>query len=281
MKHRAIKDLNQLNDAKLFYEISIGLGKIYENCIELNTSSKYLNENKKYRASRIIEAVAKEEAAKYLILIDVLRCPRKNHKQMTRQLAKFNDHMAKGIYSELCGWRASSYSELCQYIETELNEFFLDGPTGGEWIFRNSIISKREEAFYVDYVQYEEGEHEWQTPRLNDKISELLASPSNSSVIKMVKAINSIGISKVNSIQIFANFWREFKFDANTHYQDFKKANLRCLEDLERNNLLNEASEAEYSLVVNEMPFPLYKEEMKEKKIPVVTLKERQKKRHP
>ena len=238
MKHRAIKDLNQLRDAELFQEISVGLDKIYENCIELISSSRHLIENKKYRASRIIEAVSKEEAAKYLILIDALRCPRKDQKNMTRQLAKFNDHMAKGVYAELCSWRPSSYKELCKYIETELNEYFLDGPMGIDWIFRNSIISKREEAFYVDYLQHDE-EHSWLTPQSHDSISKYGFLNSNPAIIKMVKAIHNIGISKVDSIKIFSVFWRDFEFDSSTHYQEFKKANLECLESLDKKNLLN------------------------------------------
>lgn len=273
MKHRAIKDLNRLKDTELFQEISVGFDKIYENCVELNASSKHLIESKKYRASRIIEAVAKEEAAKYLILIDALRCPRKNQKHMTRQLAKFNDHMAKGVYAELCSWRPSSYNELCEYIGTELNDFFLDGPMGIDWIYRNSIISKREEAFYVDYVQYDE-EHSWLTPQSNDSISEFSFLDSNLAVINMVKAIHNIGISKVESIKIFASFWRDFEFDGNTHYQEFKKANLRCLEYLDKESLLDDAADDQYSLVINELPFPLYREEMKEKKISVAALKE-------
>ena len=274
MKHRAIKNLNQLKDEDLFQEISTGLEKIYENCVELNDSSTYLLENKNYRAYKIIDAIAKEEAAKYLILIDALRCPRKNHKEITRQLAKFNDHMAKGVYAELCGWSASTYKELCEYIESELNEFYLDGPMDVDWIFRNSIISKREEAFYVDYVQYDE-KHDWLTPKSDPRISELLApSSSNSAVISIIKALHDIGVGNIESIKIFSKFWRKFEFTDDTHYQEFRKANLECLELLDKKGLLNQDKDDQYSLVINSLPFPLYREEMKEQKISIAMLKE-------
>lgn len=272
MKHRAIKDLNQLKDENLFHEISTGLEKIHENCVELNDSSIYLLEHKNYRAYKIIDAIAKEEAAKYLILIDALRCPRKNQKEITRQLAKFNDHMAKGIYAELCGWRASTYKELCGYIKNELDEFYLDGPMDIDWIFRNSIISKREEAFYVDYVQYD-NQHDWLTPKPDPRIS-VVPSSSNSAVIGLIKALHNIGIGNIESITNFSKFWRGFEFTDNTHYQEFRKANIECLELLDKNGLLNQVEDDQYNLVINSLPFPLYREEMKEKKISIAMLKE-------
>jgi AbiV family abortive infection protein len=274
MKHRAIRDLNQLKDEDLFLKISVGLEKIHENCVELNNSSACLLENQNYRAFRIIDAVAKEEAAKYLILIDVLRCPRNNQKEITRQLAKFNDHMAKGVYAELCGWNVATYRDLRGYIEAELEEFYLDGPMDVDWIFRNEIISKREEAFYVDYVQYDE-EHDWLTPKPFDSTSEFSApSSSNSAVISIIKALHNIGIANVESIKLFSRFWREFEFTDTTHYQEFKKANLECLEHLDKKGLLNKAENDQYNLVINSLPFPLYREEMKEKMISIASLKE-------
>lgn len=273
MKHRAIKDLNQLTDDDLFKEISVGLGIIYENCIELDASFKLLVENKNYRASRIIEAVSKEEAAKYLILIDVLRCPKQKHKEVTRQLAKFNDHMAKGVYAELCDWRPSSYDDLTSYIKSSLEEFYLDGPLGIDWIFRNSIISNREEAFYVDYVDNDD-EHRWITPQSHDNVSKMFSINSSSSVINIVKALHEIGVTEYAAIKEFSNYWRSFEYSGNTHYTEFRKANLECFTNLDEKNLLKEVSDDKYALVINQLPFPLYKEEMKEINISREALKE-------
>lgn len=266
MKHRAIKDLNQLSDNDFYKEISIGLEKIYENCIELDASFKLLTKNENYRASRIIESVSKEEAAKYLILIDSLRCPKKLHKEFTRQLNKFNEHLAKGLYSELCGWRPSSYNDLTSYIENCSEQYFLDGPLGVDWIFRNSIISDREEAYYVDYVDTGD-EHRWITPKKHDGLGKMLFTDSSSSVINMVKALHEIGIAEHESIIEFSNYWRTFVFSNNTHYQEFRNANLECFTNIDEKGLLKEHSDTTYSLVINELPFPLYKEDMKEIKI--------------
>jgi len=273
MKHRAIKDLNQLTDNDFFHEVSVGLAKIHENCIELDKSFKLLVENKNYRASRIIEAVSKEEAAKYLILIDALRCPRKKHKEITRQLAKFNDHMAKGVYAELCDWRPSTYDELVKYIKNSLEEYYLDGPLGVDWIFRNSIISNREEAFYVDYVENDD-HHKWLTPQSRDSLNNIISVNSSSAVINIVKAIHAIGLAEYEAIKEFSLFWRSFEFTDVTHYTEFRKANLDCLNVLDKKNILKEALDEDYGLVINNLPFPLYKEDMKEIKISREALKE-------
>ncbi|RDH86963.1 MAG: hypothetical protein DIZ78_05505 [endosymbiont of Escarpia spicata] len=275
MKHRAIRDLNQLSDNDLFYEIAIGLNKIYENCCELSESSKHLFENNNYRASNIIYSIANEEAAKYIILIDTLRCPRKNKKSITKQLAKFNDHMAKGVYAKLCGWSVSTYKELCSYIEGELDQYYLDGPMDIDWIFRNSIISNREEAFYVDYVQYDDEGHEWLAPKSNDTLGKS-AYFTISPIISLVKALHNIGIENIESIKLFSDFWRTFEITDNTHIQELYDANLECLNILDDKDLLVATEEDQYSLVIKSLPFPLYNKDMKEKKISIQSLKNAQ-----
>jgi AbiV family abortive infection protein len=277
MKHRAIKYLNQLADSDFFQEISKGLDAIYENCSELNKSYELLIQNNNYRASRVIRGVLIEEAAKYLILIDALRCPRKNNdKEFTRQLEKFNDHLAKGVYAELCSWKPDTYNRLCEYIAPQLDEYYLDGPNGVDFVFRNNIISTREQAMYVDYAQIDDA-HTWLTPQQDYELDDLIPfSCVVPSVVKMVMALHGDGISKIEFISSFSMFWRGFVFDGNTRYQQFKNANHECLKILDKQGLLQGASEDTFSLIINEMPFPLYKEEMKEKKIKLSDLKEKQ-----
>ena len=112
MKHRAIKNLIQLNSKDFTKEVSVGLEIIYESCLALHKSSLTLKKNKEYRGARIIESLANEEAAKFLILIDAIRCPNKEQKILSRQLEKFNEHLAKGIYAKMCSWRPDKYSSL-------------------------------------------------------------------------------------------------------------------------------------------------------------------------
>jgi len=283
MKHRAIKDLNQLSDNDFYSEIYQGLDAIYENCIELNRSYGFLFEAKHFRASRVLEPVLKEEAAKYLILIDALRCPRKNKIEFSRQLEKFNDHLAKGLYAELCNWKTDTYGRLREYIDGNLDDLYLDGPNGVDFIFRNRIISDREEAFYVDYAKGDDS-YFWLSPKRYEVSNELfLSSRSALSVVRMVIALHKIGITRMENLILFSNFWRDFVFDENTHYQILKEANSNFIQILDSNGVLKDskASDDDFSLIINDMPFPLYKEEMKVKKVDLNDLKEKQRNWYP
>lgn len=275
MKHRAIKDLIQLNSKDFTKEVSVGLEIIYESCLALHKSSLTLQKNKEYRGARIIESLANEEAAKFLILIDAIRCPNKEQKILSRQLEKFNEHLAKGIYAKMCSWRPDKYSSLSRYIEGELEEYYLDGPEGVEWIFRNPIISKREESMYVDYVQYEENKHDWLTPKRFDDFE--IGNSSYNSAVEMIKAFYLSGVSSEESLVLFSEYWRNFDFADETHYQEFKRANEESLKILDEKGLIKEAPDKCYSLLINEMPFPVYKEPMKMNKISISELKEIQK----
>lgn len=279
MKHRAIKNLIQLNPKDFIKEISIGLEKIYESCEALYGSFLTLEKNQEYRGARIIDSVAKEEAAKFLILIDAIRCPKKQQKLLCQQLEKFNNHLPKGIYAKMCSWRPDKYSTLCRYIEMELREFYLDGPQGVEWIFRNSIISDREEFMYVDYVQYEENNHAWLTPKRFDEFE--FGVSRHNSALEMIRAFYLSGVSSIASLTLFSEYWQNFEFSSETQYQEFRNANIQSLKLLDEKGLLKEASNSCYSLLINEMPFPVYKEPMKKKEVPIDELKEVQKNWYP
>ncbi|MGZ8176235.1 MULTISPECIES: AbiV family abortive infection protein, partial [Methylobacter] len=286
MIHRAIKDLSQLNDDELYQAISTGLKKIYEHCIELTESANLLAENKQYRAFKIIQAISQEEAAKYLTLIDVLRCPRKNNhdkKFFQQQLDKFNDHVSKGIYVELFNRTTDSYEYLYRFIEVQRNEFYFDGfDDGVDWKFKNSILSKREESLYVDYVRYDEGDNQWLSPKTPtvldgdaDEFESFLASFDPSSeklfftqppIFEVIKALHNIGIENLATIREFSDFWRSFEFNEDSYCQCIKQANRECLIRLQKINLLGNATQDDCNLIIEKLPFPLYKLPMSEKR---------------
>ena len=273
MKHRAIKDLSQVRQENLVSEISTGLSKVYENSLELWTSARSLFESKNYRGYRVLEAFAREEAAKYLILLDALRCPLP---LFASQLQKFNEHLANGIYSKTCDWRPDSYRCLREYVDSELDQFYLDGPNGIEWIFRNDIISSREECIYVDYVAYDSDNHEWITPRAKDRYSDLFPHLVVPGVIRVIQALRSTGIEKAEALKIYAEYWRNFSFDDSTHHHEFRQAFIEFIKLLDNAGLLENVQEKEISILLEQYPYPLYREAMKENKVSTESLKERQ-----
>ena len=101
-----------------------------------------------------------------------MRCPKNKGEEKTRTLGYFYDHIAKGIYAEVCNWRPMDFAEVRSNVDDERLERYLDGPNGVDWIFPNSITQQRENRLYVGYVcddteESAQGEGYWASP-LND-----------------------------------------------------------------------------------------------------------------
>lgn len=96
MRARAIKDLSQLSDTAFFLEAAEGLEHIISNARRLYDSAVVLAEAKHGHGYRVLMSLSEEEASKFLILVDAMRCPRQPADRFSNQLARFNDHLAKG-----------------------------------------------------------------------------------------------------------------------------------------------------------------------------------------
>jgi hypothetical protein len=109
-----------------------------------------------HRAARVVHQLAEEETAKFLLLLDPVRCPRGGD-SFERRLARFNDHLAKGIYAEYAGIRPAAFRQAIEFIDAHRRDCYLDGPNEVNWILCNSILGTRGEHLYVDYVETHEG----------------------------------------------------------------------------------------------------------------------------
>lgn len=69
---QAIKDLCQLNDERLFSEVAEGLSYVVEHVENLNNAALNLNKEKYFDPAKILGALADEEAAKALILLEAI-----------------------------------------------------------------------------------------------------------------------------------------------------------------------------------------------------------------
>ena len=164
---RAIGDLEQFADKRLFEELSEGMPLIVDNAARLDDTAHRLHRDGEFRASEIMRGFAEEEAAKFLILIDYVRCPR-NSEHRTQVLKRFYGHVAKRIHAMACSYpRIASFGELSELVESECRPWYLDGPNGVDWISPNSIAAEREQGLYVDYVPDitdTAGAYRWTTP---------------------------------------------------------------------------------------------------------------------
>ncbi len=184
--------------------------RLWENANAISADVQVLADREGLRGSRILTSVAEEEAAKYLILLDAVRCPRsteENKKTFSRHLRKFYDHLARGIYVEYCTLSLATFEEGRGLVESDRADYYLDGEEI-LWIFRNQILQQRENQMYVDYIDSEEGHHYWSSPRDELNLVALSRAPSDSWVIELVNALHDVGVATADGLGVVASIRR-------------------------------------------------------------------------
>ena len=248
MRARAIRDLVRLSDKALFEEVSAGLDLVFKNASRLDEDAKALWDEGRSQGSEILTAIGAEEAAKFLILIDAIRCP---SDRLSSQLNRFYDHLAKGIYAECCEWRAGSLGQLDSYDREELAEFYLDGPNDVDWIFPNRIKREREQQLYVDYAATDDG-HYWTEPRGN----ELFSLRSNPRVLVLVGAMHAAGFATSKALETIAEIWRPVRMHDDFPWHKLRDLNTETVDAI--SSLTGSPVPAEdYEQVIDLWPFPL------------------------
>jgi hypothetical protein len=115
------------------------------------------------RAAELTYNAGREEAGKFLVLADLFRAPRLARKDLKPQLIRAKDHLAKLLYAQMADYRIADEDELFRMVAIHRQELYLDGPTGADFIFRNDLLTQREDAMYVDLIE-SEGELAWSGP---------------------------------------------------------------------------------------------------------------------
>ncbi len=135
--------------------IAEGLPIILESARSFWSASEQLTN--KPREAEVLEGYSEEEAAKILILMDVVRCPPHIISQRLGSIVgNFYDHLARLIYAKAQAWYAMNVSQLRKYIDGERKAHYLEGYMG-EYIFPNWAVAARERVLYADVEAYEVG----------------------------------------------------------------------------------------------------------------------------
>lgn len=253
---RAVKSISSFPDSKFFSVISEGLNHIAENIQKLSDSAEILGSSNQSRASHVLNFIAAEEAAKYLVLIDAVRCPRKPQDLRKKQLSRFYNHLAKGIYAEVCEMRPATFKELIGYIDLLRAEYYLDGSNNHYWIIKNDIILSREQALYVDYIEVND-EFMWWGPWIIDDDSSLPRWHHTSAAIKLVRSMHTVGLSKKEALSHIARVWRPTQWNMSNTYSDLDSVIRRTFDVLQENGLLK-GDNHRLELIRRSWSFPLY-----------------------
>ncbi|MGW9044027.1 hypothetical protein ACWGQL_15915 [Streptomyces lydicus] len=225
MKPRDLVAVLNAPKAERLALITEGLELLAEHVSTLRDDLIHLQEAGRSRGAAVIDGLASEEAAKMLILLDIVRMGWSDRDAVRGQLKNFYSHLARGIYTRLTAGRPADLAEVRRYAETLRRSLYLDGPNDVDWIFRNSIEADREESLYVDYVT-SEGDSVWITPA---RLSDLKLSSWPSMVIDLALALHRLGCTSGKGLEIIGQEWDGFPLDDDTHWVKVEEINKSIL----------------------------------------------------
>jgi hypothetical protein len=204
MEARSLIQLTTIPAAKRMPLIAEGLGLIAEHVTTLHGDLLHLIEVGRRRSAAVVDGLAQEEAAKALILLDIVRTGWRDQVLVLQQLRRFYNHLARGIYARVVDGRPADLAEVRRYVDSLRRSHYLDGPNDVDWTFRNQIMAEREDDLYVDYVVAED-ESFWTTPARRDDYP----ARRPSMIIELVVALDRLGCLSVKGLEVVASAWHD------------------------------------------------------------------------
>ena len=265
----AIKDLLQLTDGRLFEEVAEGIRLIVEHAESLESTAVRLRAIDEHRAAAIVSALAKEESAKVLILLDLVRCPRSNQDGRSKTVKAFGNHLAKEIYADSCDWRPVDFAEVTRIVNRERRPYYLDGPNDVDWILPNYATARRENRMYVDYVQdmaVENGEYDWVSP-LPDSLYREYGDVSPSCLV-VARALHRVRMTTPEGLAAVADLWRGFEPQPQTTRQELRDRNYESLVRVSEARQNRKVHPEDARAVCHHWPFPLWPLDLRQSKGP-------------
>lgn len=223
-ERRGLKQIAQLSPARRLEVIAEGLVLIVENVRSLRDDITYLYDGERSRAAEVITGLADEEAAKALILLDLVRAGVSNSRMLKQQTGRFYEHLARCIYAEMAHMSPASFAEIAGLVDLERKSHYLDGPDDVDWIFRNQLITEREQRLYVDYV-LDDDQPRWVSPQRFERVAFGPLTEASDLVI----ALERTGCTSLMGLTICAEEWSGILLQPDTHWQTVVAINRRIL----------------------------------------------------
>lgn len=260
---RALTRLMQLPIAERLAMIAEGLELISEHVATLRDDLVYLDRDARRRAMSIVANQSEEESAKALILLDIVRAGPRDQEATRRQIARFYDHLARCIYVDMSHMRPATFGEIRALVDLQRRSHYLDGPTAGEWIFRNQLLTTREESMYVDLVHDEEGDR-WSSPARYDSIH----FGAETSLQDLVLALQRTGCMTRRGLDVIADVWERVTLDDETHWREASAANRRIVQRVLDGGLAAEiVTSKDVDRVIDRWGFPMASLDLSEDRV--------------
>lgn len=223
----------------------------------------------KGREAIVMEGFAEEEAAKALILIDLVRCPRKKaDSRVGATVRAFYDHLARLIYAKAQSWKPMNVAQLREYVDGERQAHDLEG-YAGEYIVPNWSIYARESALYADIEMHEDGVPRWSDPHHYG----CLIRSFRPIVLEIAEALGALGLFDRRGLDIIAEVWGTVDFHDEEHRDDSRRLTQLMLQRaLDAGIVPSSAEQRHADLLFRHWQMPMYDLDFKMIDVPLETL---------
>jgi hypothetical protein len=252
-KGRLICDMQP--DRRLDF-IAEGLPILFASAKSLITASQALKQFP--REAAILEGLCEEECAKILILLDIIRCPRKAGQDVKPMMRGFYCHLTRLLYAQAQRWRLFNAMELQEYIDRERKSHHLRGEDGYEDILPNWALFERESSLYADVVVDENGNPMWHSPV---EMFEGAWRPDEYDLptsFRVVEALEAFGVFTSEGLKVLAEVWGkhdvedEFSIDPRHPFREL-------VERLDAAGLITEHARDDHARnLLNNWQLPMY-----------------------
>lgn len=207
------------------------------------------------REEDVLLSFADEEAAKVLILMDIVRCPPAQVNQNMGKLMRwFYDHLARLVYAKATSWKPMSVHQLQHYLERECEELTLEG-FAGEYILPGGPVHERESALYADIQSNDNGELSWHEPRTRPS----LFGPGKSDALRLADAMQRLGMLSLDGLRIIASVWSGTRFTGEQTPHAAKALTRAMLEEIEAAGLIpDSADNGDVIMLQDRWQLPMY-----------------------
>ena len=207
------------------------------------------------REAEVLKGFAKEEAAKILVLMDLLRCPQALIDDRLGTLVnRFYGHLERLIYAQVAEWWSEDIARLRTAVEPLRQTHYLEGDMG-EYILPNSTLYARESKLYADIEAYEDGAPLWNAPTVHPSHF----PPMKPRVLVVAEAMSALGMFTPAGLKAVAEVWAQLAFTDTETLQDGERLTRLLLERLVTESLpAEEATQEHVRDLIRSWPLPMY-----------------------
>ncbi len=207
------------------------------------------------REAEVLKGFAKEEAAKILVLMDLLRCPEALITDRLGMLVnRFYGHLERLIYAQVTEWWSEDIARLRKAVEPLRKTHYLEGNLG-EYILPNSTLYDRESKLYADIEAYEDGAALWNAPTVYPSHF----PPMKPRVLVVAEAMSALGMFTPAGLKAVAEVWAPLAFTDTETLHDGERLTRQLLERLIAESLPGEEATQEHvDDLTRSWPLPMY-----------------------